>query len=113
MRPASPRAAYVALLLATSGLLLAQNLLAQNTRIVGPVLGFAWDQQDHRVRPILGVAGAASIGKPVDPGMQVATAAISPANDILLAVSADDGQTLLMPLKGNEPHRAVGCEAGA
>jgi len=108
MRPSFLRAAYVAWLLAIPGL-----LSAQTPRIVGPVLGFAWDQQNNRLRPILGVAGSATIGKPVDPGMQMAAAAVSPANDFLLAVQAAGGQAMLMPLTGVDRHTPVSCETGA
>jgi len=108
MTPSSPRAAYVAVLLAFPGL-----LIAQSTRITGPLLGYAWDQTANRLQPILGVPGAATLGRPVDPGIAVSAAAISPVNDLMVAVSADDGQAMLMPLAAAGRHAAVGCEAWA
>ena len=79
---------------------------AQNGALRFPALGFAPDSRSTRIRPIRGIPGAALLGDPLDAASAVTSAAISPQQDLALAVSAADGQVYLVPLSG-EPSRAI------
>jgi WD40 repeat protein len=93
--------------------------------IAVPRLGFAFDPVLGGIRPILGIAGAALLGSPLDSVPVLQSAAISPHQDFALAVSAEDGSvgivrfpdtgTAMLPLPGdmNAPDRIVFSPAGS
>ena len=56
-----------------------------------PSLGFVFDSSVGGIRPIRGIAGAATLGSPLNSGSALESAAISPLQDFALAVSSDDG----------------------
>jgi hypothetical protein len=63
----------------------------QNAKSVQtPVLGFVFDSQAHQIRPLLGVPGAAVLGAPLDAGIEIAGAALSPRQDYALVLSGEN-----------------------
>ena len=62
----------------------AVSLLAQST-LSGPSLGFVFDSDAKGVRPILGIPGAATLGKPLDLGTPIVKASVSAQQDYVLA----------------------------
>jgi hypothetical protein len=85
--------------------LAALSTFAQTGSVGFPALGFAPDPRSSQIRPIRGIPGAALLGDPLDTST-FTNSAISPKQDLALAVSAADGQLYLVPLSG-EPARAV------
>ncbi|MGH9663420.1 MAG: hypothetical protein ACRD9L_03235, partial [Bryobacteraceae bacterium] len=86
---------------------LAGTLLAASQPVSGPVLGYVLDDSAHRVRPLLGIAGASVAGQPLDAGADLYQAAFSPAHDFILALAGDALTPLLIvpgqpgvPIKG-------------
>jgi hypothetical protein len=63
---------------------------AAESGITGSVLGFLFDPANG-IQPILGVPGAATIGPPLDLGMQLLSVAVSPQQDYALATTDSDG----------------------
>ena len=78
---------------------LAVSLPGQST-LSGPSLGFVFDSDAKGIRPILGIPGAASLGKPLDLGIAVVKAAISPQEDYMLAFSSDSSLLLVRSNNG-------------
>ncbi len=90
-----------------------------------PSLGFAFDPSLGTIRPILGIAGAAVLGSPLNSGLVLESAAISPRQDFALAVSAEDhgvriirfqdAGTSVLPLSGgiSSPDRMVFSPSGS
>src|SRR5258708_30532477 len=70
-------------------------LAAQATPIRGPVLGFVFDRNVSAVRAVLGIPGAATLGKPYDFGFAVDRAIVSPNQDYVLTVAKDAGSVSL------------------
>lgn len=68
--------------------LLCRSLAAEN-ELAGPVLGFVFDPANG-LQPILGVAGAATVGPPLDLSSEVSRIVISPRQSYGLAVSASN-----------------------
>ncbi len=64
-----------------------------------PVLDFVVDGGD-RLRPLVGVAGAASVGPSMDLGFNVKQAAVPPGHDYILA-TAENGSPQLLQVRGN------------
>jgi hypothetical protein len=54
------------------------------TRVTGPVIGYVWDAQQHQIRPLQGVLGSATIGDPVDLGIDIDDALELGASRLLL-----------------------------
>jgi len=73
------------------GLVLAAGsvLIAQKGSLAGPVAGFIYDSSGRTLRPIQGVPGALLIGDPVNLGLDLSAAYISPRQDSAFVVSAD------------------------
>lgn len=72
-------------------ILLAAPLLGQSEGIRGPSVGLVFDSPSQSIRPIVGVPGAAYLGKPIV--TQVEFASVSPDGDRALIVS--EGQCKL------------------
>ena len=64
-----------------------------------PTLGFVVDGT-HHLRPMIGVAGAASIGSALDVGMDVIQAAVPPAHDYILATGSAGSWPMMLQLRG-------------
>src|SRR5438552_811758 len=62
----------------------AQGTSTGNPSVTLPVLGFVLDQSGG-LRPLIGVAGAASVGDPLGLGFSVVQAAMPPNHDYILA----------------------------
>lgn len=63
-----------------------------------PVLGFVLDSSAHRLRPLLGVPGAAVMGQPLDIDMDIADAALSPRQDYALVLTGNSRDVQLLRL---------------
>ena len=64
-------------------------LVAQPGSLAGPVAGFVYDSPGRALRPIQGVPGASLIGDPIDLGLDLSAAYVSPRQDSAFVVSAD------------------------
>jgi hypothetical protein len=62
---------------------------AQQGAVAGPVAGYVFDGAAHALRPVLGIPGASILGDPVNLGVALASATVSPRLDSVLAVTAD------------------------
>jgi len=94
----------VLLLVAGSSLL--AGLLAGNgwSQIRGPQLGYVFDESQGILRPILGVPGASRLGDPLNLGLSLTLAAISPKQDYALGVTQGDGMLVLVIFgEGDQP----------
>jgi hypothetical protein len=80
------RYGYLAL---AAGCHLGLTLHAQPGRLTGPVAGFVYDDAAHAVRPVQGVPGASVIGAPVNFGLELASAYVSPRLDCVIVIGAD------------------------
>jgi hypothetical protein len=74
---------YALLLLAVTGL---GN--AQQGSVAGPVAGFVFDSGAQALRPLRGMAGAATIGDPVASAYQFTAAFVAPRQDSAFGVAA-------------------------
>ena len=72
--------------------LLAVGAEAQQAPVVGgaPTLGYVFDKGSHSVRPILGIPGAATVGRPLDLGFSIQNAVVSSEQGYAI-VSASSG----------------------
>lgn len=78
-----------------AGLLLgAATLASGQTPIAGPVLGYLWDAQAGRIRPVLGVPGAATLGEPLALAGTLRSAEIASGQAYALAV--DDAERVVL-----------------
>ena len=94
----------VLLLVAGSSLL--AGLLAGNgwSQIRGPQLGYVFDESQGILRPILGVPGASRLGDPLNLGLSLTLAEISPKQDYALGVTQGDGMLVLVIFgEGDQP----------
>jgi hypothetical protein len=78
-------------------------LAAQNDGISGPVLGFAADETGAAISPILGVFGASLIGEPLQIGVDIKKAVVSPEQNYALALRNDDGNVILIKIAETPP----------
>jgi len=60
---------------------------AQAASLDGPRLGWVFDESRNALRPILGIPGAAILGAPVDLGVSVEQAVVSPRQDFALVTT--------------------------
>ena len=65
----------------------------------GPWLGLVFDREAAGLRTITGVPGAAHLGPPLDLGMRLAWAAVSPRLDHVFAASPDSEELLLFQVR--------------
>lgn len=63
--------------------------------VTQPVLTYIVDNAQH-VRPLIGIAGAASVGSALDLGFSVTQAAVPPAHDYVLAMAAGSNWPILV-----------------
>ena len=63
--------------------------LAAAQQVQGPVMGFVVDGDGHRIRPILGVPGAAVVGAPWTGGL-LTVEAVSPVGDYAMVRGGSD-----------------------
>jgi len=71
-----------ALLLLTVGVLFAATL-------DGPRMGLMFDPHNKSLRPILGIPGAATLGGPLEVGVEFDTAAVSPLQDYVILTTGE------------------------
>jgi len=72
------------------------------TRVSGPVIGYVWDAQQHQLRPLQGVLGSATIGDPVDLGIDI-NDALELGQSRLLLTSSGPAPLLAVDLSTNPP----------
>jgi hypothetical protein len=87
-------------------LALAGYAQAQQGSVAGPVAGFVFDSGAQALRPLLGVAGAATVGDPIDSGYQLTAAYVAPRQDSVFAVAAD-GSTHYFTLSAATLHEVA------
>jgi hypothetical protein len=61
---------------------------AQQGSVAGPVAGFVFDGGSQSLRPLLGIAGAATIGDPIASGYQLTAAYVAPRQDSAFGIAA-------------------------
>src|SRR5436853_7264737 len=71
-----------------NGFDITQSSNRANASVSLPVLGFVLDQAGG-LRPLVGIAGSASVGAPLDHGVVIVRAAIPANPDYIIAVTAD------------------------
>src|SRR5438094_7629876 len=71
-----------------------------NPSISLPVLGFVLDQSGG-LRPVMGIAGSASVGSPLNLGFSVAQAAMPASHDYILAMTSTSAWPVLLQVRGN------------
>ena len=64
--------------------------------IQGPQLGLVFDASHKALRPILGIPGAATLGQPLELGVQLHKTAISPRQDYALATEGEHNQVVVL-----------------
>ena len=77
-----------------------QNGIRTNAVVNLPVLGFTLDQSGA-LRPLIGIAGAASVGAPLELGFQVVSAAVPPNHDYILATTTPGNWPMLLQVRDN------------
>jgi hypothetical protein len=82
------------------GLLSVMPAASQDASLVTPALGFVFDANLGAIRPIRGIPGAALLGDPIDAGFPVASATISPAQDLAIAAAGADTPLRLIQFQG-------------
>ncbi len=80
-----------------------EDALSASARISEAVLGYVTDANAAAVRPILGIPGAAVLGKSLELGAAVRGALVAPEQDFFLATEAGSGEVLLVRLEGGVP----------
>src|SRR5438552_11884561 len=73
---------------------------SSNPSISLPVLGFVLDQSGG-LRPVMGIAGSASVGSPLNLGFSVAQAAMPASHDYILAMTGNSAWPVLLQVRGN------------
>lgn len=68
---------------------------AAQPSITAPALGYTYDAGLQAIRPVRGIPGAATLGRPLHIGFIPTSAAIAPQQDYALAVSVDQGLHLI------------------
>jgi hypothetical protein len=72
---------------------------AQTGSLNGPVAGYVYDSAAQALRPVLGIAGAATLGAPVSGGYSFTAATVSPRLDSFFGV-ASGGSTHWFAISG-------------
>lgn len=93
-------------------LVFAGTLPAADQPVSGPVLGYVLDASIHRVRPLLGIAGASVAGQPMDAGADLYQAVYSPDHNFIVALGGD-ALTPLLIVPGQTAVPIDGASAGA
>ncbi len=76
---------------------------AQPAIVNGPTLGFTSDDAMTSIRPILGIAGASILGDRLQLDTNLRVVTISPKHDYAIAARVDDGQIVVVDLRGDTP----------
>ena len=63
--------------------------------------GIVFDARSHALQPILGLPGAALLGRPLDAGLDVALAVTLPGQQAVLAVASSDGRVWVLKSDGD------------
>lgn len=66
----------------------------------GPSLGIIFDPHTAALRPILGIPGAATLGRPLISGFTVSRAFVAPGGDFALVVARDNARLVVLPAAG-------------
>jgi len=79
-----------------SFVLLIAPVALQAASIEGPRLGYVFDPASKSIRPILGIPGAATMGQPLESGLDLRKIALSPAQDYVLATEGEHNQVAVL-----------------
>ena len=99
--------------ISAAGILLALTGIAAAQVAEAPLLGYVFDAAAQGVRPIWGVPGAATIGDPVELGVEVTEAVVSPRQNYVLVLTGTDRATGLYSPKTGQVQALAGVPAGA
>jgi hypothetical protein len=100
-------------LVAISSLLMAFSAGSSWSQISGPQLGYVFDQSQGILRPIFGVPGASRLGDPLNLGVSLTLAEISPRQDYALGVTQGGGTLVLVTFgEGDQPSSVIPVDAG-
>jgi hypothetical protein len=76
---------------------------SQAPRMAGPILGYVFDPAVEGVRPIHGIPGAATLADPLELGVALYDAAVSPQQDYILAFAGAERKLALIRTAGEAP----------
>jgi hypothetical protein len=79
----------------------AVSIAAASDPVGGPSLGFSPNADGTIVWPILGIPGASTLGQALNLGTEIRGAVISPRQDFILALRAEDGQPIISRLNSD------------
>src|ERR1700683_365367 len=71
-------------------------------QLSAPAEAYIFDAAVKGIRPVLGIPGASSIGDPLDLGLSLASALVSPNQDFALLVGADDAAVRILSLQSGD-----------
>jgi len=89
--------------------------LVAGATIQGPELGYVFDSAKGELRPILGIPGAAVLGKPLALGVELRNVAVSPLQDYVLALGSEHNQAMVFTMSHSPltPVMVEGADRGA
>jgi hypothetical protein len=76
----------------------AEREAAESVRISGPTLGYFFDSAQAGIVPIWGIPGAATVGQPLELGLELVKAAVAPQQDYALAEANGESGLLVLRL---------------
>ena len=87
-------------------------VLGTGASIQGPELGLVFDSAKGELRQILGIPGAAVLGRPMALGVAVRKVAVSPLGDYVLAIGGEHNDAMVFAV-GRNPLVVSGADRGA
>lgn len=82
-------------------------------KVEAPVLAYIWDAAAAELRPVWGSVGSATVGDPIETGLAVSAAAVSPRQDYILVLAGDGRAAVLFDPKTRAARPLAGVRAGA
>ena len=98
MTPLTSLRYSVCVLLLLFGSAAASSAQAPSAIVQGPIVGFVSDPAGETIQPILGILSASVLGPPIDLGVDVRKAAISPGQDYAIGIRKADSAAVLIRL---------------
>jgi hypothetical protein len=91
----------------------AVTAFAQPGNVAGPSAGYVFDPAAQTLRQVRGIAGAATLGEPIDLGMPIVDAAISPRGDAAIVTATADDSFHLFRLSNGTASEITSIKLGA
>jgi hypothetical protein len=88
-------------------------VFAQPGNVAGPSTGYVLDSAAQTLRQVRGIAGAATMGDPIDLGMPIIDAAISPRGDAAIVTAVADDSMHLFRLANGTATEITSIKLGA